>query len=440
MAKKKETKKKETKKKDTRNELGYSFDILGDDQDDLVWNAQEALDTIFNSRKNRVTGFAPMSTVQQNMIPYREFMFQVLCGSKGLPAGTIMEIIGAPGLGKTSLTTWLMGGAMLCGIPCAYMETEGKQMNKDHMLRMLHPDRKLAEKMQQRIGLFPQVRTLLQMEEFAEEWVRTMRGLNTRGKLREPVPMDTPIMLVVDSISKLLPKGEAAGYVDYGDLGDRSKRKAVGESSNLEYSKWMAGWTRRSAALFHDNNASIVLVSHQTEKVDMSGGKGGSSFMSAEAKALYNKSKIGGKAINQSASLQIILAYKGLAKDSAGNKIGKVVKARIEKNSYGPENGLAEWNLINSGFKDTTTEIEQAIRFEEGFANFMADKGYFGTKVLRKRYTCERIGAVNATASEFKALFDADSSAAQELGALLSIHGYDPIVDEILEEEEDDNV
>jgi hypothetical protein len=179
-----------------------------------------------------------------------------------------------------------------------------------------------------------------------------------------------------------------------------------------------------------ENNVILVIVSHQTERVDMSRG-GGMSMMTQTTKELYNNNKIGGKALNQNGAMQVIVTRKAMYKEGT-EKVGHIIAARCSKNSYGPDNRMIEWALKTENFHDTEDHIEQCLLFDEFFANFMASHSYFGTTVLRKRFTCDRLGVKNATAAEFKAAFDADESAKQELGKMLNLNGYSDVVDQIL--------
>jgi hypothetical protein len=115
---------------------------------------------------------------------------------------------------------------------------------------VLHPNLKIAAKMFSRIGIYQDVNTLDQMHDNFEDWIAILRGKRKVAGI-EPVPMDTPIMMVVDSISKLLAPGEAAGVVDYKDyMSDKAKasKKGVNEGSNMEHAKWHASWARRLPA------------------------------------------------------------------------------------------------------------------------------------------------------------------------------------------------
>ena len=75
----------------------------------------------------------------------------------------------------------------------------------------------------------------------------------------------------------------------------------------------------------------------------------GSSSFAADGGASLNKTRIGGTAMNQSASIQITITRKGIWKDSAGNQIGDVIRARVVKNSYGPKRSI-EYGMRNDLF------------------------------------------------------------------------------------------
>jgi hypothetical protein len=246
------------------------------------------------------------------------------------------------------------------------------------------------------------------------------------------VPKSTPLVMAVDSWSKLMNASEAAGYYDYGDNLEakaKKKQKGTNEGSNFVHSKWAHAWCRKLPSFLAVNNVILIIISHQNDSVDMGGG--GSSFMSAESGALWNKKKIGGRAFNQNAALQLILARAGVAKDGTGNKIGTLIKMRVDKNSFGPTNRVMEYTLRNDRFADTEASLDPSLVFHEGLAKWFADERLLGTTASRKRYSCDPLGLVNATSEDFEYALQACPETLNEVGRSLQIYGYENVVDDI---------
>jgi RecA/RadA recombinase len=408
----------------------YSYSELDDDNADVVELTRETLHGIQSKRKNCPTGFRTMAEIQRSMVPFRHFYMQWALASYGLVEGCVMEIIGAEHLGKSTLCFWFMGGALEVGVPCALQETENKELTVEWSGRALSNDRAKAANMLKRIGVMKTF-SLAQMDEQMVDWFEVRRGV--RPSKARVVPLDTPMLMVVDSWSKMLSSAEAAGVYDYGDnLSAEKKRKAkdTGEASNFGHSKFAQAWTRKLPAFLNRHNGCIIMVSHQNDKVDMSGG---SSFMAADVGALYNKTKIGGRALNQNSAVQLIMAHKGLIKDANNEKIGSTVRLRVAKNSYGPKERVFEYDLYHAGHDDTDTWLSPSIDFDRPMCDMFAEQGILQTTVERKRYSSPILGITGATAREFSAAFHANTELKNEVGAMLGIRGYETVVDEIKE-------
>lgn len=413
----------------------YSYNEMDDDNEDVVHLTRESFHSVNAKSKNSPTGFRTMAEIQRSMIPYKHFYLQWALANYGMIEGCVMEIIGAEHLGKSTLCFYLMGGALEVGVPCALQETENKELTVEWAGRALSSDRAKAEKMLKRIGVMKTF-SLSQMDEQMTSWFEIRRGVKpSKAKV---VPLDTPMLMVVDSWSKMLSDAEAAGVYDYGDnLSAEKKRKAkaTGEATNFGHAKFAQAWTRKLPSFLNTHNGCILMVSHQNDKVDMSGG--GASFMSAEMGALYNKTKIGGRALNQNAAVQLIMAHKGLIKNSNNDKIGSTVRVRVAKNSYGPKDVVFEYDLYHADHDDTETWLSPSIDFDRPMCDLFAEKGILQTTVERKRYSSPVLGLTGATAREFSAAFHANTELKNEVGAMLGIRGYDPTVDEIKEVLED---
>lgn len=414
---------------DIGREEGFDPSSIPDFSDGI----KEALLAMQDRRKNRTTGFKTAAEVTRSMIPIRDFRLQYLLGCKGLPHGTCIEIIGGENIGKSTLTYWLAGGAIMAGGHVAIQESEGKALSPDWALRALHSNPEVAKKMLNQITVFENVFSLDQMEENMLDWFKVMRE-------EIGVPMHLPLLMIVDSWSKLMSVAESEGYFDWGDKLDTAGKKAfkgTAEGSNFGHSKWAHAFCRRLPYTLTHYNAVLLNVCHQNDKVSMSMGGGGFSIPE-DAKNMFNKTKIGGRAFNQNSSIQLILGYKGAVKNSDNKSVGQKVAIRCDKNSYGPKNRVVEYELHDQDFNDTEGYLDPSIRFHKDLANWMTTEKLLGTTASRARYTSDAVGVINATAEDFSVAFHANQELVNELGIELGIQGYSNILESINEQPEKD--
>ena len=403
----------------------------------MVETSMQLLHEVYEKEKNKPAGFRSMAQIRQAMVPFRNFYYQAGWGSYGLPQSGVQDIIGGEGLGKSTLAMTEVGWSMMGGCPCLVLEAESKALAPDRVLRCLSTDPNLAYKMLQHIWS-DTIHSLEEMDDKINKWVGVMRGrIVGDNKLSVCVPLDTPLVIVVDSWSKLMSPDEAKGFYGYGkemDADEKKKFKATGTASNLGHAKFAAHWCRRLPFFIASNNVVMILIHHQTDKIDMSGGV--SSFMSAETSALYNKNHVGGRSINQNAAMQVILARKSLAKDAQNNPTGTIIRARIDKNSFGPTNRTMEWELRNEHRRDTSSYLEPALIFDSSMAMWLANNKHLGITANLKRYTCEQLGVMGASAEELCSVFHARQDIMDKLGKQLNIVGYNNIIDNIIAEQE----
>ena len=105
-----------------------TFDLLSDG--DYASQVKEAMMTMATKRKAQVT-VDSYENISKNYVELRNNVyFQHCIGMKGLPHGTLIEIIGQDGIGKTSLVLTMAGHAMMQNSPFLLIESEAKPMDK----------------------------------------------------------------------------------------------------------------------------------------------------------------------------------------------------------------------------------------------------------------------------------------------------------------------
>ena len=411
-------------------EMQYGFDIM-DGEEDVNDSIERVLTSVVGRRKNQTIGFSRLADVRESMLPLKNFYLQWALGIYGIPEGCMMDIIGAEGIGKTTLVFQIMGWAMDSGCPAFYIECENKQLPARRILRALHPDKKRADKMLKRIRR-SQVNSLEHLEQEIMDYVNAARGTTTLKEAKH-VPHRVPIVIVVDPWSKLLNADESKGFYNYGENmtdANKAKFKASGEASNMGHAKWAQAFCRRMPYFLRKNNVILILVHHQNDDVDMGAKKGGPALPQVW-KDLNNTKKIGGRAFNQNAAIQLILARNGEEKNAAKTTIGRNVALKVHKNSYGPDKRQIGYTIRTDDFEDTDEFYEPAISFDEQMANWMAINKYYGTSLSSKRFTCEMLDVISVKGKGLCDAFNANVELKNKLGNVLGIEGYIDTVEEI---------
>ncbi len=410
--------------------IDYGFHFL-DSEEDYGDKFKVALDGAVSSRKNQSVSFKKMSDIQEGFaFPFKHFLLQYAVGQYGVPPQKIIDIIGAEGIGKSTLVMHMLGSAMDVGCPALYLECESKQIPPPRVMRALHPSITRAYKMLERLRVEP-VNSLDHMWQAMKDFVYIARG--TKGTKDTPrVPMHVPIVIAVDPWSKLLNPDEAAGFYNYGDnMSDAKKKKfkEISEGSNLGHAKWAHKWCRLLPAFLKQYNVVLIVVNHQNDKIDMGGS--GPTFMSPETSALFNKTCIGGKALRQNTALTLILSRKGLAKNGSGDVTGNLITCRVAKNSLGHDNVKFFYELRTGFYNDTLTHMDSAINFNIGFATMCAEQKWMSTSVKGSKFSSPVLGVTEVSADEFCEAFNDNQEVKFNLGKQLGINGYIDVVDNI---------
>lgn len=414
-------KKKETSKTKSVATRG-AFNLF---ESDIVSETQEMLAAMTAKKKNRPVTIKSMADVKSYLLPLDNLALQAVLGIRGLRGKTVCEIIGAEGIGKTTLLLTIIGALMEANqSPALLVNTEGenKLPNLARIKRSLHTNPVMAEKILNVLEI-DTGRELVETTEYIENFlVATRKYLDDRGAT------ETPIILGIDTLSKLMSPDEAAGFLDDDSeessttTAKKKQRKELGGGSNFQFPKLLHFWCRRLPTLLEKYNAILLVISHQNAKIDMSGF---GSPMSADVSAGYNKTKRGGSGLNQNAAIQCTLKRTGFAKGTGGEVIGHKVQLRVVKSSVGADNQTMDYVLKTRGFTEDTEDYQEpSLDFSEGYANMLVANGLLGTKVSRKRYSSKVLGVDNLTSQDFmKALHERPDLVAQ-IGYELGIEGY----------------
>ena len=410
----------------------YSYNVLEDA--DRADTTKEILHTIGARRKNKNMDFKTMDEIRLQSIPLLNLYVQAHLDTYGIPQHSLIQIIGEEGLGKTSLSLQIAGWAMSVGCPALYIDCESKQMPPHRILRCLSSEPIQAYKMLKALDI-TRANSLAELEEKLEEWAKVQRG-ETKGNKNKAVnvPMDTPILAIIDPWGKLMSNDESVGYAEWG-ASDTSKKKskAVGEGSNFGHSKFAHGWARRLSQVLEKWNMVVIIVQHQNTKINMA--TGSFAMIPQELAKKYNKTHIGGGALHQTAAMELILTKFKQAKVGT-RRTGDLINVHVEKNSVGRKMSDFYYELRDVGLMDEYDRpgyIQPALVFSRGLAEWLAENKYLDVRVSNNRYTSDRLDIHGVTSDELELALNSRPHLIQELGAQLGIDGYVDMLEVIKE-------
>lgn len=390
------------------SELGDALDAM-----------QVGLSGLVVSRNKTPLSFKRMSDVRREFMRFNNLSLERLFGMCGIPHGTLGEIIGPESSGKTTLCFTLMGLALKYYCPCLYISTENKPPGTERAMRMLSTDPVEAATMLRRITMH-ETHTLKESVDTMDVWIDYVRN-----KAPIVIPITTPIVVVIDTWSKLMNDAEANGFVEHPDFMEakaKKKLKEVGEAAKMGHAAFAQAWCRRLPHMHEKYNLILILVGHQNVSVVMA--QPGQKAPPPKS-AMHNKTRIGGKAFDQNSAWQLIVAKGEQWKDtSTGGVIGNVIRARMEKNSYGPQGRTAEWNLRNEVPVDTSAYLDPAIHFYIFFMKYMAEMKLLDVEVRSGRIHSPILGVMGVTYREAWLALQMRPDLIEKLGSQMQIYGY----------------
>lgn len=398
---------------------GTSFDIFSEEDD-------QEMERAIMAKAGVADGLKSAADIARAYLPLPHMALEWAMNRRGIAVRTVNEFIGEENAGKSSLMFMLMSNFIRHNIPCFYINTEPKMLESDWIARLTGTtDPKLARKIAKAIQVSETTFTLDDMDKQVRTWAHMKRyELGDRC-----VPFDIPLVIVVDSLTKLLNPAEASvlkGDTDKSNAKKVSAMKGVADVSQQPgvTAKWHHEWMRLIAPFCEKYNVTIFLTAGQNTKMDTSPAM----KFSAESSKSLNKTKTGGQATNQSAGLQVTITQSGMAKNSSGVTYGRLVRMRVVKNSYGPVYRDLVYTIQSDKFEDDGPDyIAQSIDMDEALANALVETKAFGFTVTKKRYTSNELGILQAKASELSRIIHGSEATRYKIGSALRIGGYEAI-------------
>lgn len=364
-------------------------------------------------------GFEAASNSGRDFLPVPWLALQYLIGRPGIPANTITEFIGAESVGKSSLMFALMGCFVANNIPCFYINSEPKALEPDWQLRLLGSDEAKAKVIQSYIDIQP-LNSLEEMDTHIRAWVDIKRD-------EENIPLDVPLVVVVDSITKLMNPEEfaATGFAKVKPGEKKKPEGAVNVSQKPGVTaKWLHQWVRLITPLLQKKNVTIITVSGQNQNMEVTGSP---LYKPSEKK---NKTRTGGNALNQSAALQFTVTPKTAIKRSSGVDCGKEILLYCVKNSYGPSAREIRYILYDDRKENYPGDIpgtykQQAIDMDYSLANILVENKVLGITVKDKKFSSTKLDIYNLSAKDLAEYITNDPELLLKVTEALSIKGYE---------------
>lgn len=202
-----------------------------------------------------------------------------ILGRAGLPRGTMVEIFGADGVGKTSLALALTAAAQRAGLATAYLDVErGLQLDYARAL-----------------GVEP-AQALLSRPDCAETAWQLVEALVRSGGVG---------LVVVDSLAAMVPRAELSRPLD--------------QDPGADQARLMSRALRRLAAVVHESGATVVFVNQARREL-------GDHGQTVEVSG-------GGTALRYYASLRLELRHDS-ALHEGDLRVGDVVRVEVCKSRF----------------------------------------------------------------------------------------------------------
>lgn len=388
-----------------------SFDLFANDN--IVAEQKDLM-----AKAGKAAAFKAITEVNRECLPVPWMAFQYLIGKIGFTLNTYNEVIGQECVGKSSLMIALACNFINHGIPTLYINTEPKQIEGPWLQRLAGRDKARGKAILDRLPI-TQCSSYDEMDETVRSWITIQRG-------EMEVPNDTPLVVIVDSITNLMTPEEAettaAGAGKDGHLKALNKGVADVGGRVASAASWMSVWCRMFTKTMETFNVTMLFVSGQSTK--MSTGPAGG--LAGDGGASLNGERIGGQALKKDAAVRFTVTRAGFFKSSDGKRnIGEKIRARGIKNSYGSKVGDIEYILKNKDWKDGPNTIEQAIDMDKAFADILVTEKVCGFSVTRARYTSNELGIEGVDAHQLMEIIDNDEEIQVKVGQALGINGYE---------------
>jgi RecA/RadA recombinase len=441
MAKKKTTTKKAAKNNPSKKVESdvFSYNIL---QGGFSAGLREsmAMDASLAKRDLGITSFGESNLARKYMMGLEALPLQKVINAYGFRNCSIVDVVGEEGIGKTTLVMNIAGQiARVNNSPTIYLETEGKPLGEDRMLQALSQDPREARLLRDNaVAIYQGV------DSFQKVYNTMLAALwNARypsSKDVKGLPMEIPILVVLDTFSKLQGKIEAEAHAI---VETKTKGKTIGsiedvlKAGDFSHAKFAHRFSRMLPALMRNLNFVFMIIRHQNDAGVMDGGGGGTMSIPKS----YNTISIGGRAIPQSAALQLTAVRSSMIKrGTPPTNVGEVCRLKTMKNSYGPKGADADYAVIWHPDKFVNVSDEHfhgpALDYSFPFMQVLgATAGTGVTKVNNWSYNCKELGLEGVHPFELYRAIDKNESFKNKLGRMWNLAGYTDSLEAYIEKD-----
>ena len=290
-------------------------------------------------------------------------------GKAYMQCGQMLTIYGKESVGKTTLGLYLMGQWIKqTGGFGIIMNSEGRAKFLDEddprLYQDLDSDKKLAKHMWDNNIIYVDITDL------AETWTLMNKIVK---KVRTFLPIDKPIIILLDVYNKVMDSGEVEMYDNMSGKSDKSLEQLEG-GSNFLFSKTAQKCMRMQSDFLDKSNSFLICTAHQNEKVDTSANP------YAKAPECDNTTWRGSRCLVQSCTHMWYLSRMGkVQKETADkNKVvtGKEIALTVTKSSKGKEYRQISYILRIDDMKETEDWIEPSLDFYSPLAKFLERNKY----------------------------------------------------------------
>jgi len=389
-------------------------------QTQMAQNVRKSIEILTKRSSVRSVRLYTPAQLRRMLFEFDEIYMQHMLGSVGVRVPSAFEVIAPEHVGKTTFVFDWIGRLAEMGCYSVYIECEGKQMNMQHVKRILDRDPKKGALKLNTIE-FAAARQLVQCDDVLKKAVKDLR----KRCDSDPETKGNPIFAFVDPWSGLMSSVEAVGNTSWGlsEKSDKKPAKDAGTASNFGHSKHAAIMKRWLPSFMEEYNVSVVLINHQNEKIDMQ--KGPATF--AKPSESKNDTRTGGKAMKQLCPYRLTILKTGDIREKSGAKkvYGFNTRVMLIKNSYGPRDRTCEFSVFFDNYDDRPGYLAPAITYDLTTPAWMVKMKLLGMTSTDGLYTCDALGCVAVPPEEIMTAFRARPDLVSFVGSQLGIEGYE---------------
>jgi hypothetical protein len=386
-----------------------------------------ALAARLERRKGREVRMLSLAESKVELYPSLSLYADWLLNARGWP-GSLTNIIGRDGTGKTSLLMYLIGVLAKANIPSVYIPCENKSLKPDWIRRCFDTNPAIANRIAEITPMLEHARSLDEMWESMTSIWQEVRD----PKSASFIPKHVPLATMLDPLNKLPTPSQMAGFIEYDGQQKEKTVDIADKGHSWDRAKWYHDMTQRLTGLQPNYNVRLFLGEHQNQLNVAGGGGKASSFTPEYMKEGANRTRPGGEALNQTADVQFILVDRGKIY-SAGKAIARRIMISTFKSSHGPSKNIrsAHFAIKQDGFRDTPEFLDPCIRWDYTTVEWFVEHGYLGARMTGGtladyRYHIDSLGIRGASLEDaaLQLFLPENAHHFERLGHELGIPGY----------------